>query len=164
MNDTNAAGGSAVNIVILSRCIGYNLFMNLSICNGNGTYCGHQFARYSCARTRRLYQKLYQTVLNCQHKITILQQLWMQCELFVGDTDTYFQSMENAVYVYVYVHVNNKCFFLSSSEYIWLYFFKVRCGARTYHALLPPPSHHHLYIIHLINWLQHFHRIRGEHP
>ena len=24
----------------------------------------------------------------------------------------------------------------------------------THHALSPPPSHHHLYIIHLINWLQ----------
>ena len=29
----------------------------------------------------------------------------------------------------------------------------------TYHALSPPPSHHHLYIIHLINWLQRFYRI-----
>ena len=27
------------------------------------------------------------------------------------------------------------------------------------HALSPPPSHHHLYIIHLINWLQRFYRI-----
>ena len=30
----------------------------------------------------------------------------------------------------------------------------------THHALSPPPSHHHLYIIHLINWLQRFYRIR----
>ena len=29
----------------------------------------------------------------------------------------------------------------------------------THHALSPPPSHHYLYIIHLINWLQRFHRI-----
>ena len=29
----------------------------------------------------------------------------------------------------------------------------------TYHALSPPPSNHHLYIIHLINWLQRFYRI-----
>ena len=29
----------------------------------------------------------------------------------------------------------------------------------THHALSPPPSHHHLYIIHLINWLQRFYRI-----
>ena len=29
----------------------------------------------------------------------------------------------------------------------------------TRHALPPPPSHHHLYIIHLINWLQRFYRI-----
>ena len=29
----------------------------------------------------------------------------------------------------------------------------------THHALSPPPSHHHLYIIHLINWLQRFNRI-----
>ena len=29
----------------------------------------------------------------------------------------------------------------------------------TYHALSPQPSHHHLYIIHLINWLQRFYRI-----
>ena len=29
----------------------------------------------------------------------------------------------------------------------------------TLHALSPPPSHHHLYIIHLINWLQRFYRI-----
>ena len=29
----------------------------------------------------------------------------------------------------------------------------------THHALSPPPSHHHLYIIHLINWLQFFYRI-----
>ena len=29
----------------------------------------------------------------------------------------------------------------------------------THHALSPPPSHHHLYIIHLINWLQSFYRI-----
>ena len=29
----------------------------------------------------------------------------------------------------------------------------------THHALSPPPSHHHLYIIHLINWLKHFYRI-----
>ena len=28
-----------------------------------------------------------------------------------------------------------------------------------HHALSPPPSHHHLYIIHLINWLQRFCRI-----
>ena len=28
-----------------------------------------------------------------------------------------------------------------------------------HHALSPPPSHHHLYIIHLINWLQRFYRI-----
>ena len=26
------------------------------------------------------------------------------------------------------------------------------------HALSPPPSHHHLYIIHPINWLQRFYR------
>ena len=30
----------------------------------------------------------------------------------------------------------------------------------THHALSPPPSHHHLYIIHLINRLQRFYRIR----
>ena len=29
----------------------------------------------------------------------------------------------------------------------------------THHALSPPPSHHHLYIIHLINGLQRFYRI-----
>ena len=29
----------------------------------------------------------------------------------------------------------------------------------TYHALSPQPLHHHLYIIHLINWLQRFYRI-----
>ena len=29
----------------------------------------------------------------------------------------------------------------------------------THHALSPPPSHYHLYIIHLINWLQRFYRI-----
>ena len=29
----------------------------------------------------------------------------------------------------------------------------------THHALSPPLSHHHLYIIHLINWLQRFCRI-----
>ena len=29
----------------------------------------------------------------------------------------------------------------------------------THHTLSPPPSHHHLYIIHLINWLQRFYRI-----
>ena len=29
----------------------------------------------------------------------------------------------------------------------------------THHALSPPPSHHHLYIIHLLNWLQRFYRI-----
>ena len=29
----------------------------------------------------------------------------------------------------------------------------------THHAPSPPPSHHHLYIIHLINWLQRFYRI-----
>ena len=29
----------------------------------------------------------------------------------------------------------------------------------TNHALSPPPSHHHMYIIHLINWLQRFYRI-----
>ena len=29
----------------------------------------------------------------------------------------------------------------------------------THHALSPPPSHHHLYMIHLINWLQRFYRI-----
>ena len=29
----------------------------------------------------------------------------------------------------------------------------------THHALSPPPSHHHLYIINLINWLQSFYRI-----
>ena len=29
----------------------------------------------------------------------------------------------------------------------------------THHALSPPPSHHHLYIIYLINWLQRFYRI-----
>ena len=29
----------------------------------------------------------------------------------------------------------------------------------TRHALSPPPSHHHLYIFHLINWLQRFYRI-----
>ena len=29
----------------------------------------------------------------------------------------------------------------------------------THHAISPPPSHHHLYIIHLINWLQRFYRI-----
>ena len=29
----------------------------------------------------------------------------------------------------------------------------------THHALSPPPSHHHLYIIHFINWLQRFYRI-----
>ena len=29
----------------------------------------------------------------------------------------------------------------------------------THHALSPPPSHHHLYIIHLVNWLQRFYRI-----
>ena len=29
----------------------------------------------------------------------------------------------------------------------------------THHALSPPPSHHYLYIIHLINWLQRFYRI-----
>ena len=31
--------------------------------------------------------------------------------------------------------------------------------SKTHHALSPPPSHHHLYIIHLINWLRRFHRI-----
>ena len=30
----------------------------------------------------------------------------------------------------------------------------------THHALSPPPSHHHLYIIHVINWLQRFYLIR----
>ena len=29
----------------------------------------------------------------------------------------------------------------------------------THHALSPSPSHHHRYIIHLINWLQRFYRI-----
>ena len=29
----------------------------------------------------------------------------------------------------------------------------------THHALSPPPSHHYLYIIHLINWLKRFYRI-----
>ena len=29
----------------------------------------------------------------------------------------------------------------------------------TYHVLSPQPLHHHLYIIHLINWLQRFYRI-----
>ena len=29
----------------------------------------------------------------------------------------------------------------------------------THHALSPPPSYHHPYIIHLINWLQRFYRI-----
>ena len=29
----------------------------------------------------------------------------------------------------------------------------------THHALSPPPSHYHLYIIHLMNWLQRFYRI-----
>ena len=29
----------------------------------------------------------------------------------------------------------------------------------THHTLSPPPSHHHLYIIYLINWLQRFYRI-----
>ena len=29
----------------------------------------------------------------------------------------------------------------------------------THHALSPPPSHHHLYIMHLINLLQRFYRI-----
>ena len=29
----------------------------------------------------------------------------------------------------------------------------------THHALSPPPSHHHLYIIYLINWLQRFYLI-----
>ena len=29
----------------------------------------------------------------------------------------------------------------------------------THHTPSPPPSHHHLYIIHLINWLQRFYRI-----
>ena len=29
----------------------------------------------------------------------------------------------------------------------------------THHALSPPPSHHHLYIIHLINWPEPFYRI-----
>ena len=29
----------------------------------------------------------------------------------------------------------------------------------THHALSPPPSHHHVYIIHLINWLQRFYLI-----
>ena len=29
----------------------------------------------------------------------------------------------------------------------------------THHAISTPPSHHHLYIIHLINWLQRFYRI-----
>ena len=29
----------------------------------------------------------------------------------------------------------------------------------THHVLSPPPSHHHLYIIHLINWLQRFYHI-----
>ena len=52
----------------------------------------------SCERTQSLYQKLYQTVLICQNKIIILQQIWMQCMLLVGDhTDNSFQSIENAV-------------------------------------------------------------------
>ena len=29
----------------------------------------------------------------------------------------------------------------------------------THHTLSPPPSHYHLYIIHVINWLQRFYRI-----
>ena len=29
----------------------------------------------------------------------------------------------------------------------------------THHAISPPHSHHHLYIIHLINWIQRFYRI-----
>ena len=29
----------------------------------------------------------------------------------------------------------------------------------THHALSTPPSHHHLYIIHFINWIQRFYRI-----
>ena len=29
----------------------------------------------------------------------------------------------------------------------------------TYHALSPPPSHHHIYIIHLMTLLQRFYRI-----
>ena len=33
----------------------------------------------------------------------------------------------------------------------------------THHAPSPPPSHHHLYIIHLINWLQRFYRIIMSH-
>ena len=33
----------------------------------------------------------------------------------------------------------------------------------TNHALSPPPSHHHLYIIHLTNWLQRFYRITMSH-
>ena len=101
MNDTNAAGGAAVNIFILSRCTGYNQFTNLSLFIGNGIYDMRTpvFEIYSCVHTEISYQKLYQAVLKCQRKITILQQLWMQCKLFVGDTDTIFQSMKNAVYV-----------------------------------------------------------------
>ena len=38
-----------------------------------------------------------------QHKITILQQnLFMQFKQFVGDTDVIFQSIDNAVYVYLH--------------------------------------------------------------
>ena len=50
MNDRIAAGGAAVNIAILSRCIGYNNFTYLSLYNGNGTICGHQIARSTLVR------------------------------------------------------------------------------------------------------------------
>ena len=61
---------------------------NCSIFNGGGTYHADVICKiYSNERTQGLYKKLYQIVL-AKIKLQILQQLWMQYVLFVGDRFT----------------------------------------------------------------------------
>ena len=99
MNDTNVAGGAAVSIVILSRCIARIQLLHQLV-----TIQWQWYVLLADISLQYLRLCVSDSSEYCQHKNTILQQklLWVLFKQFVGDTDTIFQSMDNAVYVYLH--------------------------------------------------------------
>ena len=93
MNNTNATGGAAVSIVILSRCIATIYLLHQLV-----TIQWQWYVLLADISLQNLRLCVSDSSEYCQHKITVLQQklLWMQFKQFVGDTDTIFQSMDNA--------------------------------------------------------------------
>ena len=95
------AGGVAVDIVFLKRCIGDNPsihnYYSMAMVRIMHTSVGKI---NSCERSQRLCKKIYHTVLTCQKKITVLQPMCVLDAMYaIHNTD----HIENAVYIYIYM-------------------------------------------------------------